>query len=107
MLEELSPTELESPPDPFLMLTAPVPESEASGLGTREVKDRGITQALLERRAEDLEARIEALKRDLELERERRGAWVDLADHFRPLPVRRPGPDSSGNGTKDAHSFTP
>ena len=96
MLEELSPTELESPPNPFLMLTAPVPEGEASG----------IAPALEEHRVEELEEQIEALKRDLE-ERGRRDAWVDLADHFRPLPVRRPGSDSSGNGTKDAHSFTP
>ncbi|QIN79456.1 hypothetical protein GBA65_14090 [Rubrobacter marinus] len=103
LLEELSPPELESPPSPFAILTAP--EDEAPGLGTQEIRDRG--PELLERRVEELEEEIEALKRDLELERGRRAAGVDLDDRFRLPSTRGPASEPSGSGTDGTHSLAP
>ena len=109
MLEKLSPPELESPPSPFAILDAPVPEDEAPGLGTQEIKGTADEPdaALLKRRVGELEEQIEALKRDLELERGRRAAGVDLKDRFRHLSTEGPASNPPNVGADGAHSLAP
>ena len=88
-LAELSPPELESPPQPFEILTPPDP-----GPGTGELIRNGAEPHPLEQRVSELEVCIEALKRELRLEKARRAQDLES----------RPDLPSSGSATGSNHA---
>ncbi len=109
LLEELSPPELESPPSPFLILTAPTPRDEPSGLGKQEIKDGGIDPVLLKRRLEELEGQIETLKQELRLEK---GRWTErlggiASDHPEVRPEQKTPAEGQGTRPGGAPSLIP
>ena len=90
-LAELSLSELETPPKPFLILTPP-----DSGLGTHELSrnEAGAEPHPLERKVTELEEHIKLLKHELRLEKARRAQDLEDCDE---VPSEVPAPDSEGD----------